>query len=233
MSNRSAVPFLIMVFFGVLVSASGLSVRVIQGGVPIASPRELIEEGIRLGNSELLRKAWGSYEQAVKLEPNVIDGYMQLGRIYFHLSMMGVATDDEFQKVRNYARQALSKSPEIADSHHLMGMVLSGKGSYLDAIDELRLALNLKPGNEFILCDMAAIHLALHQPEESINILEGKKLKDGWSYFILSLAWLQKGAKGRALLNLNKAKNVGFSGYWLDKTLSALEKDLGIPLKLH
>lgn len=208
--------------------ADAVSVRVLQGGIPVADLQQLVEEGFRLGNERMLRQAWDAYEKAVHLDPDATDGYRQLGRVYFDLSLIGAAHDEDYARASEYARLLGMKEPGSADAHHLMGIVLSGKGAFLDALDELRLALSLKPANELILCDIASIHLALHQPDETIRILEGKALKRGWSYYILAMAWLQKGERGRAWLNLLKARTQGFSGYWVDTTLEMLMRDIGL-----
>lgn len=206
--------------------ADAVSVRVLQGGIPVGDLQQLVEEGFRLGNERMLRQAWDAYEKAVHLDPDAIDGYRQLGRVYFNLSLIGATGDADFARASEYARLLEVKEPGSADAHHIMGLVLSGKGAFLDALDELRLALSLKPANELILCDIASIHLALHQPDETIRMLEGKALKRGWSYYILAMAWLQKGERGRAWLNLLKARKQGFSGYWVDTTLEMLMRDI-------
>lgn len=211
--------------------ADAVSVRVLQGGIPVADTQQLVEEGLRLGNEGMLRQAWDAYEKAVHLDPDATDGYRQLGRVYFNLSLIGAAKDDDYARASEYARLLEVKEPGSADAHHLMGIVLSGKGAFLDALDELRLALSLKPANELILCDIASIHLALHQPDETIRMLEGKVLKRGWSYYILAMAWLQKGERGRAWLNLLKARKQGFSGYWVDTTLEMLMRDIRLERK--
>lgn len=205
-----------------------VSVRVLQGGIPMGDTQQLVEEGLRLGNEHMLRQAWEAYADAVQLDPDSIEGYKQLGRVYFNLSLIGAANDEDFTRASEYARLLGSRDPGSADAHHLMGVVLSGKGAFLDALDELRLALSLKPANELILCDIASIHLALHQPEETIRILEGKSIRRGWSYYILAMAWLQKGERGRAWLNLLKARKQGFSGYWVDTTLDMLMREIGM-----
>lgn len=206
--------------------ADAVSIRVMQG-IPVGDPQQLVEEGLRLSNEQMLRQAWEAYEKAVRLDPETVEGYRQLGRVYFNLSLIGAANDDDYVRASEYARLIGAKAPESADAHHIMGMVLSGKGAYLDALDELRLALHLNPANELILCDIASIHLALHQPDETVRLLEGKTLRRGWSYYILAMAWLQKGERGRAWMNLLKARRQGFSGYWVDTTLDMLRRDLG------
>ncbi|RCK81717.1 MAG: hypothetical protein OZSIB_0851 [Candidatus Ozemobacter sibiricus] len=230
MSNRIflAAWVLVIVLAG---SSFAVSIRVLPGGIPVGSAEQLMREGIRLGSSQMLRQAWDSYEKAVALNPEYLEGYLQLGRIFFHLSLLGTATAEESRKAQHFADVLLEKAPEIADAHRLMGMVLSGKGAYLDALQELQLALHLNPGNEFVICDLASIHLALKQPEQTIGLLEGRSLRDGWSYYILGMAWLQKGERGRAMLNFKKARALGFSGYWLDLAFQRLGEELSLPLR--
>ncbi len=230
MSNRIFLATWLLIFSLVGV-ASAVSIRVLPGGIPLGSAEQLMREGIRLGSSQLLRQAWDAYEKAVALDPEYLEGYLHLGRIYFHLSLLGNATAEESRKAQYFADILLEKAPEVADAHRLMGMVLSGKGAYLDALQELQLALHLNPGNEFVICDMASIHLALKQPDQTISLLEGRSLRDGWSYYILGMAWLQKGEKGRAMINFKKSRALGFSGYWLDMAFQKLGEDLSLPLR--
>ncbi|NLI77396.1 MAG: hypothetical protein GX442_13265 [Candidatus Riflebacteria bacterium] len=211
--------------------AFAVSIRVLPGGIPLGSAEQLMAEGIRLGSTQILRQAWEAYEKAVALNPEYLEGYLQLGRIYFHLSLLGGATDEDYRKAFHFADLLMEKAPKVAEAHRLMGVVLSGKGAYLDALQELELALHLDPGDEFVLCDMAAIHLALKQPDQTVSLLEGRSLKDGWSYYILGMAWMQKGEKGRALINFRKAKAAGFAGYWLDLAFQRLGEDLKLPLR--
>ncbi len=207
-----------------------LSIRVLPGGIPVGSAEHLMAEGIRLGSSQLLRQAWEAYEKAVQLEPASLMGYLQLGRIYFHLSLLNSSNDRDYELAKAYAEKAVSLSPKSSDAHHVLGMVLSGRGAYIDAIDELHLAWSLNPANEYILGDLASIHLALRQPEKAVDFLEGKSLRTGWSYFVLGLAWLQKGEKGKALINFKKAEKSGFSEYWLNMAYGAVQKNLPIPI---
>jgi len=211
----------------------GLSIRVLPGGIPVGNPEQLVREGIRLGNTQLLRQAWDAYEKAVAIDPQYLEGYLQLGRIFFHLSLLSGANEYDFAKAKKYAQTAMDLSPQNPDVHHVMGIVLSGNGAYVDAMDELKLALALNPGNEFIIGDLASIYLALRQPDWAIEYLEGKHLKNGWSYYVLGLAWLQKNQKGKAFLNFKKAEKIGFSDYWLNLAFDSLKRDIFIHLPFY
>lgn len=212
-------------------TASALSIRLLEGGVPILDPQKLVDEAIDQGNAELLRKAWGHYEESMKFSKDDNAGYLELGKIYFHLSLLGGTTQSDYDTAEFYAREAIRRQPENSDAHRALGLVLAGRGAFLDAFEELTLALYLNPANEFLICDLASLHLALHQPKKTIELLEGYNHSTGWAYVVLAMAWVQQGQRGRAILNLMKARKLGFSGYWIDTMLEQLSKELKLPLK--
>ncbi len=234
MSIGNKIKFLLLAvayLFLVSTSASALSIRLLEGAVPVMDPQQLVNDGINQGNSELLRKAWRHYEESLKLSKDTGAGYLELGKIYFHLSLLGDTTQSDFDTAEFYARQAVESEPENPDAHRALGLVLAGRGAYLDAFEELTLALYLNPGNEFLICDLASLHLALHQPIKTIELLEGKNHSNGWAYVVLAMAWIQQESRGRAVLNLMKARKLGFSGYWIDTMLDQLSSELKLPLK--
>lgn len=216
--------------FAFAATSSALSIRVLEGGIPIVDPQKLVDEGLRLGNAELLRQAWQHYEDAVKFSEGPGTGYLELGRIYFYLSLLGDSTQTDFETAEYYARQAIADNPQNADAHQALGLILAGRGAFLDAFEELTLALHLNPGNEYLVCDLASLHLALHQPIKTIEYLEGRSHKNGWAYVVLAMAWSQQNQKGKAILNLLKAKRLGFSGYWLDTMLGQFAEEFNLPL---
>ncbi len=211
--------------------ASALSIRVLEGGIPIIEPQKMMEDGLRLGNTELLRQAWRHYEDSVTLPEGMGSGYLELGRIYFYLSLLGSSSESDYNLAERFARQAIADNPENADAHHALGLILAGRGAFLDAFEELTLALHLNPTNEFLLVDLASLHLALHQPVKTIEYLEGRSHKTGWAYVVLAMAWSQQNQKGKAILNLLKARKMGFGGYWIDTMLAQLAEEFKLPLK--
>ncbi len=212
-------------------SASALSIRVLEGGIPIIDPGKMMEDGLRLGNTELLRQAWRHYEDSVTLPESMGNGYLELGRIYFYLSLLGSSNESDYNIAEHFARQAIADNPENADAHHALGLILAGRGAFLDAFEELTLALHLNPTNEFLLVDLASLHLALHQPIKTIEYLEGRSHKTGWAYVVLAMAWSQQNQKGKAILNLLKARKMGFGGYWIDTMLAQFAEEFKLPLK--
>lgn len=210
---------------------SALSIRVLEGGIPIIDPLKMVEDGLRLGNTELLRQAWQHYEESVNLPGGLGQGYLELGRIYFYLSLLGTSTESDYDLAENFARQAIEKDPQNADAHHALGLILAGRGAFLDAFEELTLALHLNPTNEFLLVDLASLHLALHQPIKTIEYLEGRSHKNGWAFVVLAMAWAQQNQKGKAILNLLKARKMGYGGYWIDTMLAQFAEEFKLPLK--
>lgn len=213
-----------------VMTASALSIRVVEGGIPVVDHQEMIDEGIRLGSVDLLRQAWRHYEDSLSFEDAAKAGYLELGKIYFHLSLLGYSTQSEFDTAEYYARQAVERNPEDSDAHRALGLIFAGRGAFLDAYEELTLALYLNPANEFLVYDLAALHLALRQPVKTIEYLEGRSHKSGWPYVVLAMAWTQQNQRGKAILNLLKAKRLGYSGYWVDTMLNQLSDEVKLPL---
>ncbi|MDD3148442.1 MAG: hypothetical protein PHD82_14205 [Candidatus Riflebacteria bacterium] len=212
-------------------SASAFSIRVLEGGIPIVDPHQMVEDGLRLGNADLLRQAWKHYEDSVVLPTGIGSGYLELGRIYFYLSLLGDSTETDYELAERFARQAISDNPQNADAHHALGLILAGRGAFLDAFEELTLALHLNPTNEFLLVDLASLHLALHQPVKTIEYLEGRSHKNGWAFVVLAMAWSQQNQKGKAILNLLKARKMGYGGYWIDTMLAQFAEEFNLPFK--
>ena len=214
-----------MCFMIISLSAAAMQINLVEG-VPVANPRQLVEEGIKLGNAQLLRKAWSHYESALKLSGGSDTGYLELGQIYFHLSLLGVSTEEDFETAEFFARKAIFEDPHDADAHRSLGLILAGRGAFLDALDQLNVALHLNPANEYLIYDLAALHLALHQPKKTIEFLEGRNHKSAWAYVVLAMAWSQQNSRGRAILNLYKARQLGFSHYWIDRMLEQFSEEL-------
>lgn len=229
--NNKAKLSLISLFFALICihSVIAMPVTIIEG-VPVVDSRQLVEEGIRLGNSELLRQAWQHYEEMISLSGATPLASLEMGKIYYHLSLLGQSTEEDYDTAEFFARQAVADNPVNSDAHHALGLILAGRGAYLDAFEELNLAWHLNPGNELLIYDLAAMHITLRQPRKTIEMLEGKNHESGWPYVLLAMAWAQQQQKGKAIINLMKAKKLGHSGYWVDQMFNQLSQELGLPL---
>lgn len=220
----------VLFVFMTLANLMAMPVTIIEG-VPVVDPQQLVREGIRLGNAELLRQAWQHYEEMISLSGATPLSSLELGQIYYHLSLLGESTNEDFDTAEFFARQAVADNPVNADAHRALGLILAGRGAYLDAFEELSLAWHLNPGNELIIYDLAAIHITLRQPRKTIELLEGKKHDGGWPYVLLAMAWAQEKQPGKSILNLMKARKMGHSDYWVDHMLKQLAEELNLPLQ--
>ena len=121
--NNCKLYFILLAFVGITLNADALSIRVVEG-VPVGDYKSMVEEGMRLGNSELLRTAWSHYENAIKFgddEEIAASSYLELGKIYFYLSLLGKSTEEDFLKAEDYAKQMVNDFP---DDSPLAGMRL-------------------------------------------------------------------------------------------------------------
>ncbi len=235
MSINNNINFIIIfiIFCITSVDAHALSVRVVEG-IPLANYETMIEEGLRLGNTELLRKAWNHYEKAIKFDNDdnlAASSYLELGKIFFYLSLLGTSTDEDFFKAEGYAKKIINNMPEDSDAHRALGLIFAGHGEYMDAFQELSLALKLNPTNDMVICDMASLHLALHQPDKTIDYLSSLKENNGWNQILLAMAYSQKEMNGKALLAILKAEQLGYKGYWVNKMREQISKKLRIKLE--
>lgn len=229
-NNKLKLSQICLFFVAIAVSgAFAMPVTIIEG-VPVIDPQTLVEEGIRLGNSEILRQAWQHYEEMISLSGASPMASLEMGKIYYHLSLLGQSTEEDFDTAEFFARQAVADNPVNSDAHHALGLILAGRGAYLDAFEELSLAWHLNPGNQLLIYDLAAMHITLRQPKKTIEMLEGPNHDSGWPYVLLAMAWAQEQQRGKALLNLMKARKLGHTGYWIDQMFNQLSQELNLPL---
>lgn len=227
--NKSKLFLIFFVFFA-WHTLQAVSINLIEGAVPVGSPEEMLKEGIRLGNSVLLKQAWKHYADAAE-DNGAKKAYLELGKIYFYLSLLGQSTQLEHDTARDLACKAVAQSPKSSDAHRALGLVLAGEGAFLDAYQELTLALYLNPTNEFLIYDLALLHVALKQPEKALDYLEGHNYKSAWPYVIMAMANTQMKRHGKAIVNLYKARYLGFADSLINSMLEQLSDELEIELK--
>lgn len=220
----------LILFLSFTTSASALKLTFLEGGLPFADISQLIEEGIRLGDVHMLRLAWEQCEKSIKLSGATTTNVLDLGRIFFNLSLLGDSTNEDFEFAENVAKELIEQYPQDSDAQRALGLILAGRGAYLDAFDKLLLALQLNPANEFVIYDLATLHVALHQPQNVISVLESKNLNSSWGYVVLAMAWIQQNCRGRAILALYRARHKGLGNYWVEQMLNSLSLDLKLPL---
>lgn len=124
-------------------------------------PAALIWEGIvlssyagergGLGAMGLAKQAKADFEQAIKLDPNALDGsaYTSLGVLYYQVPGWPIGFGDD-DKARELLRKGLQVSPNGIDANYFYGDFLQDQGDWKGAAAALEKALAAppRPGRE-------------------------------------------------------------------------------------
>lgn len=104
-----------------------------------------------LGALKYAEQAKALLEQAIKINPNALDGsaYTSLGTLYYKAPMWPIAFGDN-DKARAYLEQARAINPDGIDPNYFYGDFLLGTGHAKEAIAVLEHALKAapRPGRE-------------------------------------------------------------------------------------
>lgn len=104
-----------------------------------------------LGALDDAKKAKSLLEQAIRLNPNALEGsaYTSLGTLYYKVPMWPIAFGDN-DKAKAYLEQARAVNPQGIDSNYFYGDFLLGTGHAKEAIPVLERALQAapRPGRE-------------------------------------------------------------------------------------
>ena len=108
------------------------------------------------GNEE---RAVALYKEAARMAP---DSPRPLISLAYHWSAMG-----ELERARDALVQALQRAPRFADLHHQMGLLERARGSYQEALNEFRVALEINPRYTLARLDVAAALFDLRRWKEA------------------------------------------------------------------
>lgn len=137
---------------------------------------------VNIGNLSLrqgrLETAISWYERALALDPRFIGAYVNLADAYRQLGR-----DDEGEKP---LRSGLALSPDAADLHHALGLLLVRKGAAASALDELAAAYKLAPDNaRYAYVYAVALHSA-GKRREALAVLQQADARRPYDLDILS-----------------------------------------------
>ena len=157
-----------------------------RGDLPLQQ-KTLLENGIReyieiqLSNAERaeahsnlggLYIALGEYDEAksafvkaIELNPVFVPAYVNLADFY-----RGLEDETNAEKT---LRQALTIAPDTPVIHHVLGLSLFRQQRSKEAVDELRLAAELDPGNTRYVYVYAVALNSTGDPQQAILILQG------------------------------------------------------------
>jgi predicted CXXCH cytochrome family protein len=139
-------------------------------------------ENVNLGNLYLRQHnvdaAITAYERAIVLDPRFVGAYVNLADAYRQQGR-----DDEGEK---QLRQGLSLSPDAADLHHALGLLLVRKTDKTSALQELALAAKLAPDNARYAYVYAIGLNSAGKQREALAALKAANVRQPYNLDILS-----------------------------------------------
>lgn len=139
--SEAATPLLVGLLALALVAVLGFAFT--QGAPQEASgpagsdPKQLIEQGREIGQTQHLKDAVPYFQKAVQLAPDDVEARVVLGRALLQLRRTPEATP--------VFRRACELAPERADVHRMLGVCLTDAGQFEAARAPLERALELEP----------------------------------------------------------------------------------------
>jgi predicted CXXCH cytochrome family protein len=164
-------------------------------------------ENVNLGNLYMrqhnVEAAITAYERAIELDPRFVGAYVNLADAYRQQGR-----DDEGEK---QLRQGLSLSPDAADLHHALGLLLVRLTDKAGALQELAKAAKLAPDNARYAYVYAIGLNSAGKQREALTVLKAADARQPYNIDILSaLISMQReaGANKAALVYARKAAEV-------------------------
>lgn len=127
-----------------------------------ARARELLEKGKELFRNDEDTEAVRTFEEAVKLDPDLAEAHFRLGLGYESLGKRE-ESEAQYKKAVEAYKKYLEKHPDDAEAHYDFGQTYAGLGRYSDAIREYREATKLKDNDPDIYYDLGVAYTKLAQ----------------------------------------------------------------------
>lgn len=129
---------------------------------PSHYPEVHMNLGLALLHQGKLDEAATSYQKALDLRPNELEGLLNLGNILGDLGKPDEA-------ITCY-RKALVFAPDFAEAHGSLGVTLHGLGRLDEAVASYRRALQIKPDFVMALDNLASTLMAQGRPAAALNV---------------------------------------------------------------
>ena len=110
-----------------------------------------------------LEEAAECYSQAVSINPDYAEGYLNLGFVLNGQKL--------YEKAAGCLRQALVLNPKLEDAYYILGMIAQEQGDQERAIENFSRALELKPDFEIIYRDLCQVLFESGQHERAKQII--------------------------------------------------------------
>ena len=164
------------------------------------------------------------FRRALAIDPNFSLAWAGLSRVHQTQAGFGFAPIDEgFARARDAAQHALRLTPDLAEGHIELGLVLEGHDWNWSAADaSFRRALELAPGDAHALSAAAGLAGLLGRPDEALELMRKVVAVDPLSaraHRGLAHAWFQAERPDEAAaefqLALDLSPNAGLSHAFL------------------
>lgn len=124
--------------------------------------RELLEKGKELYRDDQDAEAVLSFQEALRLDPDLAEAHFRLGLGYESLGKREEA-EEQYKKAVTAFKKYLETNDEDPEAHYDLGQTYAGLGQYSDAIREYRQAAKLKEDDPDIYYDLGVAHTKLAQ----------------------------------------------------------------------
>jgi tetratricopeptide (TPR) repeat protein len=133
--------------------------------------RELLEKGKELYRTDQDEEAVASFQEALKLDPDLAEAHFRLGLGYQALGKRE-ESESEYKKAVESYKKYLADHEDDSEAHYDLGQTYAGLGQYSEAIREYRLATKLKDDDADIYYDLGMAHTKLAQYDAAAAAFE-------------------------------------------------------------
>ncbi|MDQ5844367.1 MAG: tetratricopeptide repeat protein, partial [Acidobacteriota bacterium] len=130
--------------------------------------RVLLAHGKELYRDDQDEKALEAFQQAVKLDPDLAEGYFRVGLTFDALGQKQEA-EDAYKKAIEKYKKHLEKNSDDAEAHYNLGQTYAGLSLYSEAVREYRQATRLKSDDSDMFYDLGEALTKLAQYDEAAN----------------------------------------------------------------
>jgi serine/threonine protein kinase/cytochrome c-type biogenesis protein CcmH/NrfG len=157
--------------------------------------------------SEEMKRAAELFEEAVRIKPDALDAYFQLGMCYRDLKLPGNATS-AFKK-------ALALAPQDPAVYYQLGMSAIEQNFYREAEGHFQDGLQINPDHALILIALGRLYIETNKSSAAISVLRQATQRDamlweGW--YELGRAHIKQKEWKFALSALERARQAGPAG---------------------
>jgi tetratricopeptide (TPR) repeat protein len=129
--------------------------------------RAYLEEGEQLYINDQDEKAVETFQEAIKLDPELAEAYFRLGLAYVAVGKDQEAEDAYKKAVEKY-KKYLEANGKDAEAHYNMGQAYAGLHLYSEAVREYRQATRLKDDDADMFYDLGTALTKLAQYDEAV-----------------------------------------------------------------